>query len=1071
MSSNIPFIDMAEYFRGLKTAEDAKAPAPAAAPPPEQVLPMYAQLANLKTSLAMAYRVYSESLRGEANTALGEHFKEHSEHHLEDADWFIRRCSVLGGPTDFGEIQLPPPATDTQTIVRTLASLEEQSIAALNELRPLVEGSPSQYELEGMLSRDQHHLDDMWQHIPDTPATSAVQPAGPPPPPAPAESVPKQANTVGAVAATGKHAPVQAPPALQGAAAGQHPVKMAMWTQKSDEDVATYARNEGIGQRLSVPGGALTGAALGLAAGRSVRGLPLKDQLLFTGTGALLGGVAGLRARHQAVQGARAEQNSRSLNKLLTHAASRAQAAGDATTALSPGKTAARTYDLGEGTARDGNAFAVKSEPSQLELAMALQGKMDGDFHAAKGHGKHLTMFSPAALGGGGAIELGAHNHGTLIPAGGATRGHLLKQYGKGPSISPAMMDSIERNDGDVREQLAMNGVKVGRNLRLEAALGHIKKAAFRTDEENVETGRQRAIANLSSGFTSDRYTSGERHGQLLGKLTGAGAGALAGAMAARKESIPVRLAAGLGAGALGGSLGGALGKVVGQDRDATNFYREHSKEAACLEDAVEEVRQPGRTLADAQKLTQGLGESFELGGRNPKDAKSSWNHPKRHPSVKEASFKAKAVEFGKKVIGGRARKQLLDSAHQEVARSKKYWAKMEHLGRVAERYPPGSSRHERAVQAGWPRFRQAMSSAAQAQDYVDRAEKLVKDRAVKGAKIVAGVGAAGGAAGVLAHLHKKKNGEKPKEASDPFARMMLGWAKTANALVHEPDPAVAEYIAREEQARMQQEAQESEYLRSQLQAAHAELESKDQEVQQLQQSVGQLQEQTQMQQDTIATAQATTEGAMGSVVQKSNELMKQMQLTSNLSQAHQMMKEQLQSLAQMPSPPLTGGESAATDQAASDELAMQDQAAAEQEAAAAGQQPGVPAEGGSPPPGGQGEAGPPKVAGLPHGLLGGGIGALAGAGSVLLASKERAKIDELIGKMEQSDSKGFSHAMALAHLKHQSNLAQIAADHPGRSALVAGVLGGQAGMGVESNIRHLLKGEPYHPLHNAELK
>lgn len=209
----------------------------------------------------------------------------------------------------------------------------------------------------------------------------------------------------------------------------------------------------------------------------------------------------------------------------------------------------------------------------------------------------------------------------------------------------------------------------------------------------------------------------------------------------------------------------------------------------------------------------------------------------------------------------------------------------------------------------------------------------------------------------------------------------------------------------------------------------------------------------------------------MGSVVQKSNELMKQMQLTSNLSQAHQMMKEQLQSLAQMPSPPLTGGESAATDQAASDELAMQDQAAAEQEAAAAGQQPGVPAEGGSPPPGGQGEAGPPKVAGLPHGLLGGGIGALAGAGSVLLASKERAKIDELIGKMEQSDSKGFSHAMALAHLKHQSNLAQIAADHPGRSALVAGVLGGQAGMGVESNIRHLLKGEPYHPLHNAELK
>jgi hypothetical protein len=404
---------------------------------------------------------------------------------------------------------------------------------------------------------------------------------------------------------------------------------------------------------------------------------------------------------------------------------------------------------------------------------------------------------------------------------------------------------------------------------------------------------------------------------------------------------------------------------------------------------------------------------------------------------VKEASFKEKAVEFGKKVIGGKARKQLLDSANQEITRAKKYHNKLQSLGEIAERAPEDSKRHERAAWAAWTRFHQLVSSRAQAQDYRERADQLVKDRvakAVKGAKVVGGVGAAVGTAGVLAHHYKKKNeesfelgGRNPKdaksswnhpkrhpsvkEASDPFTRMMQGWAKTANALVHEPDPAVAEYIAREEQARMQQEAQESEYLRSQLQAAHAELESKDQEVQQLQQSVGQLQEQTQMQQDTIATAQATTEGAMGSVVQKSNELMKQMQLTSNLSQAHQMMKEQLQSLAQMPSPPLTGGESAATDQAASDELAMQDQAAAEQEAAAAGQQPGVPAEGGSPPPGGQGEAGPPKVAGLPHGLLGGGIGALAGAGSVLLASKERAKIDELIGKMEQSDSKGFSHA------------------------------------------------------------
>ena len=991
--SQIPFIDMAEFFHSLKTAEPV--PEQPAAAPVEQILPLYGQLANLKITTAMAYRVYSESLRGEANTALGEHFKEHAEHHLEDADFFVRRCSVLGGPADFGEVTLAPSSTATQDILHTLAGYEQECIAAVTQILQAVHGSPSQYELEAMVARDQHHLDDLWQHIPDSPGTSAVQPTQPEAAPSPpAETVAKQASIFSVLAR------------------GERGVRLYEEAKKEQE-----GKNKKEANAVGGDDGAI---------GKHLKQTPPQP---------LGGGASG---QHPVAK----------LAMLYGYGTE---------------KTAERTYDFGEGTSRDGRAMAVRSDPSSMDMELALQSRLNADFSKAKGHGKNLKMYSPDALGGDKGISLGKHNHGTLIPAGGSTKGHVLGRFGQGggAGLPSGMMDAVESNDGQVREQLAANGVKVGgekvafvdeaielgkkviggkarKNLLEEAAkytakakklddkrgllrrgvdrmqasgdpqkmwgqrrftaiggigareadarhlrgtasifkgkaeqvvdgqlkkikggalaagalgasggVGYIagrahgkkdgeKRAASKSDEEQVETGRQRAIANLASGFTSDEHSKGERRGGLAGRVIGAaaGGGGAAGFAAARKGSLPVRLAAGLGGAALGGSLGATIGKSVGQEHDAENFWHEHPKKEA-FASKVKDMTSP----KDGEDVT------FEGGTRTTRTATDAWRRPL---SLLVPDVKEKCASLNELVLAG--------------------------------------------------------------------------------------------------------------------------WAKTADSMVHAPDPAIADYVVQEEQARAAQEDGESTYLREQLQAAQQAIESKEEEVAQLQGSVSELQEQTQMQQDTLSTAQATTEQSMGAVVEKSNALMNQMRLNAEMSQTHQSLKEQLQSLAQTPSPPLTGGDPSLANQAAGAELAGQDQAAADQEAmamqggappAGPGAPPGAPP---APPPGGQTESGPPKIAGLPRGTIGGVLGAIGGAGiHAMTVGKERPNIEAAIARLEQSGDKSFSSALALAALRNQANMEDVATEHPVATGLMSAGMGAMAGAGLERAGRRLFAKEPWH--------
>lgn len=124
------------------------------------------------------------------------------------------------------------------------------------------------------------------------------------------------------------------------------------------------------------------------------------------------------------------------------------------------------------------------------------------------------------------------------------------------------------------------------------AAAGQHAKMAAKEDSEQVEAGRSRAIANLSSGFTSDANTRGERVGDLIGRVVGATGGGLGGHHLMKGKGPALELAGTLGGAALGQHIAGKAGKMVGQEVDARNFEQ---KFASALKKLAEDEGLPAQ--------------------------------------------------------------------------------------------------------------------------------------------------------------------------------------------------------------------------------------------------------------------------------------------------------------------------------------------------------------------------------------------------------------------------------------------------------------------------------------------
>lgn len=172
---NLPLIDAAEFFLNLKQAAGEVLPAVEEAPAEDGLLQALSEAAKSKLGLAIAYRVYSESLRDPSNSAIGEHFKEHSEDCLNDVDFFVRRSSVMSGGASLEGVESPPASGDLTEILQVLSAMEEANLSLMSELVVLLEGNPSKYEVEAMMAKDQHHLDDLTQHMPEAPELPSVE--------------------------------------------------------------------------------------------------------------------------------------------------------------------------------------------------------------------------------------------------------------------------------------------------------------------------------------------------------------------------------------------------------------------------------------------------------------------------------------------------------------------------------------------------------------------------------------------------------------------------------------------------------------------------------------------------------------------------------------------------------------------------------------------------------------------------------------------------------------------------------------------------------------------------------
>jgi bacterioferritin (cytochrome b1) len=184
---SIPTAEASAYFIGLKyglmrkQAEWTEPPDESGvlegqfAVPVEQVIAKLQQVIAAKFRLMIGYRTYAQSIRDHAWRAFKIEFYEHSEDELEGAEFYIKRSTALGGPVHIDAIEPPPASTKPIDILHTMIRAEQEGIQAQRELRQLVgDENPMKIGIEEHLLKDQHHLDELWQMIPEEESTGSA---------------------------------------------------------------------------------------------------------------------------------------------------------------------------------------------------------------------------------------------------------------------------------------------------------------------------------------------------------------------------------------------------------------------------------------------------------------------------------------------------------------------------------------------------------------------------------------------------------------------------------------------------------------------------------------------------------------------------------------------------------------------------------------------------------------------------------------------------------------------------------------------------------------------------------
>lgn len=169
------FAKAASFFLQIKTAEYAPPDLTGSLEgkflaPKEKVVQAITQLIENELKTGYAYLTYSNTLRGLAHHSIAEEFTDHASEETEHTDFLLRRLAVLAGTTTLPDIPAPPPATSPEEIIDTMIRMEQEGIGKWRLLRSLVgDENPMRYKIEEFLTREQHHLDELWQLRPHTP--------------------------------------------------------------------------------------------------------------------------------------------------------------------------------------------------------------------------------------------------------------------------------------------------------------------------------------------------------------------------------------------------------------------------------------------------------------------------------------------------------------------------------------------------------------------------------------------------------------------------------------------------------------------------------------------------------------------------------------------------------------------------------------------------------------------------------------------------------------------------------------------------------------------------------------
>lgn len=1181
---NLPLIDAAEFFLNLKQAAGEILPAVEEHADEGGLLQALSEAAKSKLGLAIAYRVYSESLRDPSNSAIGEHFKEHSEDCLNDVDFFVRRSSVMSGGASLEGVESPPASGDLTEILQVLSKMEEANLQLMSELVVLLEGNPSKYEVEAMMAKDQHHLDDLTQHMPVAPELPSVEEA------APAAAPP---GVIG--------------PAKLGAKKGLERVKEVFTGSRAKRlwDGAARAM-----YRTSMRGPDDPGVGRGIARATMLGVGAVKERAKQVGAiGGTAAGVvgAGVGAKKLLSKKDDGKEKTSELGAAAMgqHSPVAPPAPLNGAAAGQHPKLAQRTYDMG-GSKRDGKAYSMHTTPDDYELSQLIISKMDGDLRGVRGKAKNEGMLVGSGLGAVKGLKAGKGWGGGEVIRTGGGGGTVIGTFGSGGKMPKGMGADIRENQGMIRDELRGQGIKLGdwsgslskvmgqRGIthagqmvgqwgrgaamkqlggagavlgagvgavggavaggpghRLSGALGgaavggatggavgaaggaafhgsivnslnkantvsdpfkHVgpaaaaaamgpKLGADKSDSELAETGRQRAVANLASGFTSDKHTSGERHGTLAGRLGGAVVGAGAGALASKGATLPVRLAAGMGGAVIGGSMGGQIGKTIGSDHDAEKFWANH-KEAGAGSSAAKWLAAHPAAVGGVAGSAIGAAGGAVAGG------------PEHRLS---GAFGGAAIGGAAGATAGHVGGRLLRAAPSPTAPS------------LASGKPgtimAGPLPDSHVVQDGLRGKSLTMLGGEEMASQYGRLPQSIKDT-VESTDLARGIGTPDGikiqphnAAALMGHrgdfstASQRRNARLAAEAAQAAAttkvsslfrpsnmeegrvitshgdkemapvlgkRVMRNakqvWDKAVKEAMGEEAP-VEQYLQEEAAGRQAQEAAESDYLREQLQQTSQQLEQTQAQAQEQEAQVGEMQgtiqqlqgqqaEQAQAADAAVQTARQTAEAAMSQSMQRSAELMKQTQLAAGLQNAAATMKEQLMALSQTPVPPATVGEAGELDAAAQQQVgqdqAMEEQAAMEEEAQMAAAQGAPPAAAPAATPAAPKTAGMISGAGkvlrnAPGGVVGGVVGAASAAGlGALLRHKETAFLTDAVKKLEAKQQGGFLTGMMLAEARMVADRSAVMDQHPGKAALLNAVRGAGAGFALDKTIRHI---------------